>query len=124
MNKAEVLKLVEEGFALDQEIKAKGERLDAIKELIATHANGEVLEIAAEGCKATVNYSARLASRVDPELLPKAKKAAGEFFEKLFCYAPIDQFRSVAKALLGEKGVELAGLLSGVPSPRVSFKKA
>jgi hypothetical protein len=123
MTKAEKEALVKEGFDLDVEIKTKEKRLGEIKDILIAQAGGQVVEIPGEGCKAVVNYSARIASRVDPDLEPKVKKLAGTFFDKLFCKAPIDKFRDVAKALLGEKAEELTALLSGVPAPRVSFRK-
>ena len=123
MTKAELQGLVQEGFSLAEQIKALEAKLDGIKEVIVAHANGNVLEIQAEGCKATVNYSARIVSRVDAGDLAKVKKVSGDYFEKLFCYAPVDKFRDVAKALLGDAAEKLTGLLSGVPAPRVSFRK-
>lgn len=124
MNKAELSKLVSEGFELDQVIKAKSKRLEEIKETLANAADGQVLEFAGDGCKATVNYSARLYGRVDEALLPRCKKLAGDYFDKLFCFAPIDKFKDVAKAIMGaSKADELARLLTGLPAPRVSFKE-
>lgn len=124
MNKAELSRLVDEGFALDQEIKALEKRLGEIKEVIVTAANGNVVEFEGEGCKATVNYSARMFARVEEGQLPKCRKLAGEYFEKLFCFAPIEKFGDVARALLGGKGQELVTLLTGLPGPRVSFRKS
>src|SRR5262245_24148072 len=123
MTKAELSNLVNEGFRLDQEIKDRQTRLEEIKETITAAAGGNVQEFPGEGCKATVNYSARVFSKVPIDDLPKCKKMAGEYFEKLFCSAPIDKFGDVAKALLGEKAEALIKLLTGVPSPRVGFKK-
>jgi hypothetical protein len=104
MTKEELRGLVTEGYRLNQEIKALEEKLDAIKQVLITRADGNVIELLGEGCKASVNYSARIDSKVAPEKLPKCKKLAGDFFDKLFCSAPIDKFRDVAKALLGDKG--------------------
>lgn len=123
MKKEEIRKLVDEGFTLDRQIKELSKRYDEIKEALALEARGNVAEFGGSDCKAVVNFASRLDSRVAVEAMPKVRKLAGEYFEKLFCWSPIEKFRDVAKALLGpEKGEEMVKELSGAPGPRVSFR--
>lgn len=127
MKKAEVQKLVEEGFALDQEIKtlsSKAKRLEEIKGLLKDHAGEKPMDIAAEGCVAEVSFPSQAVRMLDAEALVKARKIAGESFEILFGASPIAKFSDIAPRVLGEKkGAELVEICSR-KSGRISFKAA
>lgn len=124
MTKAETQRLVNEGFALHQEIEERSKRLDGIKEILAGASNGEPCEFPGDGCKAAVSFVARLEGRVKEEMETTLAGLCGEYFRKLFCFRPVEKFETVAIALLGyDNGSALAGMLKGVPGPRVSFKK-
>jgi hypothetical protein len=121
--KEELRPLVDEGLRLDREIKEREKRLDEIKAKLTASRDGLPGVIEGNGAKCTVTFSARLCQRIDDDkLLAKAKKISGDFFEKLFCYAPIAKFETVAKALLGDKAEDLADALKGEPGARVSFR--
>jgi hypothetical protein len=123
MSKAEIEKLVTEGFVLDREIKERSKRLDEIKEVLATRANGNDLKMEGAGCLAAIYFNPSLDRTLKGEKEARAKEIAGSFFNKLFCRAPIAKFKDVATALLGEKAGELVELLSGEKSARVTFKE-
>lgn len=125
MTKAELQQLVTEGYTLDQEIKARSKRLDDIKELLKGASNGEPSEFPGAGCKAAVTFVPRIESALPDAQEESVRGLCGEYFRKLFCFRPIEKFETVAVAVLGfENGSALAGMLKGLPVPRVSFKKA
>lgn len=124
MTKAEVQRLVTEGFTLDQEIKERSKRLDDIKEVLAGASNGMGCEFPGDGCKAAITFVPRLESKLAPEQEKTVEGLCGEFFRKLFCFRPVEKFETVAIALLGEaNGQALAGMFKGPAGARVSFKK-
>ena len=123
MTKAELSGLVTEGFALDQEIKERSKRLEEIREVLIGASDGEPCEFAGDECKAVIGFVARIESRLAVEQEESVRGLCGEFFRKLFCFRPVDKFETVAMALLGfENGSALAGMMKGLPGPRVSFK--
>lgn len=123
MTKAELEKLVTEGFVLDREIKERSKRLDELKEILAGAANGREVSFAGAGCEVKIYWNPSLDRTLKAEKEAQAKEIAGSFFNKLFCRAPIAKFKDVATALLGEKAGELVELLSGEKSARVMFKE-
>lgn len=124
MTKTKIQELVDEGCALDQEIKPKEKRLKEIRELLAEESKGNPCEMAGTDCKASITFAARIEGALYPEKEAEAKELAGSFFNKLFCRRPIEDFAKVAVALLPmETSTKLIKLLMGAPGPRISFKK-
>lgn len=131
MTKAEVSNLVEEGYRLDQEIKAeekalkpKQERLEKIKEVLKACANGKEMDLLANGCKAEITFPPVTPRHLDAKTVAKARKIAGANFGKLFCLAPIKGFTDVARALLGDASEKLLAAVCGEGNGRIAFKKA
>ncbi len=135
MTKSEVEILVERGCRLDREIKAAEKELGMIKESLVTAArsmpgaptkNGRAVTVAGNGGVATVSFPGpSLVRELTEETIEGARQKAGDAFAKLFAkvFRPVQSFRDVAAALLGQaKGGALVEFLEVESSPRVSFK--
>lgn len=118
--------LVSEGFACHARIAKDSDRLEEIKDLLTSAASGKDVEFHGTGNEiAAISFHPQLARKLDPDKEPKAQEICGGFYEKLFQRAPIKDFSKVATALLSKENLmKLLKLLSGPPSPRVSFRKA
>lgn len=126
MTKAEIQKLVEEGYRLNEEIKElnpKVKRLEAIKEVLKAHADGREIDLPGKGCVAEVTQPAMPVRKIAEEDLPRVKELAGRFFGRLFGHVPVSGFANVAGALLGDQAEDLVKVVCP-KSPRVSFKGA